>query len=771
MIIDQQIRDLVAFIESEDVKDRTPLDKALKELILRLHQNCQKPEAKLRYRGYDHYISETSATKTELSSYPIDGEGYAIAIDPLQEEERFWEFWSRFGLVVDKSVISSNTCNVTINRIHVLAAKLSNGKFAIDAPESHQFNPTDANGTLLVSRGFFEVYHDDSLAQLRQAVRIYIHHVLLWGRADLWTTFDRYGVKLAGHKESKGLPLHVDQNATVHADFTTIQGVLALTDCPSQRGTFVAVPRSKYRFHHYADIVKAGNDGYKGEYVELDLKQPFAKELEDHAQVIPIRAGDLVSWDSRTTHANSANISGEPRVVAYISAGPSREQQSELVEARNIGFASGLGSNIRMAMMHASKKPRFTDSSAVLGVRQPEQFNLLGQLLYGQKRYQDYLFPTLSSRLLLNAESFAFGPTAAIADFFPILRKHFAHIAFIGSGQTLDLQSDLPYDQIYDLDDLNGQSFDEIVSQYDVFFTALDFKKATRANQQGVATIIYDPLTWYWQDIPQVVNNDGVMYLAQDFIGVRERTDSIPNAKVVPPIIPNAISSGDKDIILINLGGLKNPYWPKHVAIDYARVILTAIEQALPAASNIVIATNKEVEEALNDPRVKNYSREEIKEMLPRVKFAVITPGLSNIYDVSRHRIPSVFLPPANDSQALQACLLKTHGMVDAMVDWADLQQVIDYHCGDQDKILSQIAHSIGTVLENEPLKQELINLFSRTFTLVASLQKSKTSLLVEQYGTGGVEDVANAVYEFAKRNTNKATETAESDVNIVNAL
>jgi hypothetical protein len=54
-------------------------------------------------------------------------------------------------------------------------------------------------------------------------------------------------------------------------------------------------------------------------------------------------------------------------------------------------------------------------------------------------------------RLLLNAEAFGFGPTAAIADCFPFLKERFSTIGFIGSGHTLDLQRPLAYDAIHDV--------------------------------------------------------------------------------------------------------------------------------------------------------------------------------------------------------------------------------------------------------------------------------------------------------------------------------
>jgi ectoine hydroxylase-related dioxygenase (phytanoyl-CoA dioxygenase family) len=212
---------------------------------------------------------------------------------------------------------------------------------------------------------------------------LFIHHVMLWGRVDLWTSFDRLGVKLPGHEESYALPLHVDQNPLIHPDFKTVQGVLALADCPAERGTFVGVPGSRSIFSEYERFAPE-----RGEFVELLPTDAIAETLKKNAQPIPLRAGHIVSWDSRTTHANTENKSKETRYVAYVAAGPAREENQELIAARMEAFRTGVGSNVREALMHASKKARYSNYEKLEKVREAEQLTLLGKLLYGQERYE-----------------------------------------------------------------------------------------------------------------------------------------------------------------------------------------------------------------------------------------------------------------------------------------------------------------------------------------------------------------------------------------------
>lgn len=374
MLIDNNIKRLVKEI---DENYRTPknIEVSIKKLLTKLKSNCLKKEAEERYSSYSNF-------EGILDRYPIDKDGYAVSFDPLSDEEAFYQCWKKFGIVVGRGVVPVEVRGGAINRIYEMMTSLSNGLCNLNKPDTWGNVPVDDNHTPVLSRGFFEVYHDRSLADLRQAIHLYIHHVVIWGRIDLWTSFDRFGVKLPEHKESKGLPLHVDQNPNVHPGFKTVQGVLALSDCPIERGTYVGVPGSKKYFPEYAKMAEG-----LGEYVELFMPDKIAPILQKNAQAIPLRAGDIISWDSRTTHANSENVSDQTRFVAYIAAGPAREENLELIKERNEAFQNSSGKNVREALMHASKPPRYTNPANLQRIRQPEELTLLGKLLYGQESY------------------------------------------------------------------------------------------------------------------------------------------------------------------------------------------------------------------------------------------------------------------------------------------------------------------------------------------------------------------------------------------------
>ena len=372
MVIDAKIKELILNIENQS----GDTESQLQELINNLHTNLSKDEVKERYRLY-------SENRGEIGTYPTDEDGYSLSFDPIEDAEAFGGTWSKYGVVVGKSVVTDELCKRAVQRMHEVVLKMSDGQCDLNDPSTWDSIPKDGDDTSFISRGFFELYHDAVLADIRQSIRLYVHHVLIWGRVDLWASFDRLGVKLPHHEESKALPLHVDQNPLIHPHFKTLQGVLALVDCPKERGTFVGVPGSRCLFNKYKDFAPK-----RGEFVQLDTTHSMTKELENNAQAFPLRAGDIVSWDSRTTHANSENLSNDTRYVAYIAAGPSREEDQELIAVRNEAFKSGEGSNVREALMHASKKSRYANLNKLQSVREAEQLNLLGKLLYGHEQYK-----------------------------------------------------------------------------------------------------------------------------------------------------------------------------------------------------------------------------------------------------------------------------------------------------------------------------------------------------------------------------------------------
>jgi len=173
-------------------------------------------------------------------------------------------------------------------------------------------------------------------------------------------------------------------------------------------------------------------------------------------------------------------------------------------------------------------------------------------------------------KMLITAQPFGFGPASAASLFFRHLRPHIQTLAYIGVGHTLDLHKGLGYDAVYICGtdtEAEKKRFCDICNEYDVMLTVCDFVAATIAKEIcKKRTIMYDPIPWFWLDIPKILSSMD-LYLAQNFFGVNEHItthhDHFPqNTIILPALTPCNLHETDlipEDLLLINFGGLSNP--------------------------------------------------------------------------------------------------------------------------------------------------------------------------------------------------------------------
>jgi len=353
-------------------------------------------------------------------------------------------------------------------------------------------------------------------------------------------------------------------------------------------------------------------------------------------------------------------------------------------------------------------------------------------------------------KLLLNAEAFGFGPTAAIASFFPLLKGQVDCISYIGDGHSLDLQKPLAYDAIYDSGDMSDESLADILKQYDVFLTAIDFIMAEKARKAGLKVIIYDPLTWFSKEMPNAVKNCD-LYLSQNFIGVSDvleeyREKMRGEAIAVPPIIQSKMPERKGQHVLLNFGGLMNPFWSEEDAIAYADAMYKAVAEALPEGEKLIVCASEKIAEALPHLNAQSYPREEMLKVLEGSKYAFMTSGLGNIYDAAQFDLPTVWLPPTNDSQGQQLDMIASEGYVDVALTWHGLLGVpeLDYR-KEQAKVIADIVNCVGSL-------PSVVLDFNKSLRQVSAQTSSQAKGLIDVYGTSGDEAVASEVLSFIKK-------------------
>ncbi|NGX58143.1 MAG: hypothetical protein K940chlam3_01048 [Chlamydiae bacterium] len=218
--------------------------------------------------------------------------------------------------------------------------------------------------------GFLDLYHDDQLAQLRQNPKLYGVFTSIFGTEKLWVVFDRVIHQLVDEYESPLNP-HVDQNPVVHPHFFNVQAMLALRDMNEGTGTLALVPRSHQFFHEY----KEWSDSHVG-FVEHCGKRKLS------FIGVRLKEGQLVIWDSRTTHCRFRGSPLSNRYAALLTF-TKAENNQELIDLRLKAFKEGVGVNHHQAGLRATAKPRLE-----ISLRETqEDLTPLGRKLYGLENW------------------------------------------------------------------------------------------------------------------------------------------------------------------------------------------------------------------------------------------------------------------------------------------------------------------------------------------------------------------------------------------------
>jgi hypothetical protein len=246
--------------------------------------------------------------------------------------------------------------------------------------------------------------------------------------------------------------------------------------------------------------------------------------------------------------------------------------------------------------------------------------------------------------------------------------------------------------------------------------------------------------------------------MAQNFFGVQERLSAIfgqsaDNTALVSPIVSRPAISASKEHVLINLGGLQNPYWPIEDIKAFAHHVIDLAKQAIPADEKLLIACSQSVVERLGRDDVKTFPRQQMQGVLAGAKWAFMTPGLGNIYDAAAYEIPTIWLPPANDSQGQQLRLLQAAKMQDADLDWHVFTDstAVDYKA-EQLSVLQEISQKAKAFTQDNNIRESFLLAAKKAAGRVRGQSHTKTAQLLEKFGTGGEKQAACLIKSYLGR-------------------
>ena len=221
--------------------------------------------------------------------------------------------------------------------------------------------------------GMVEMYHYQSMWNVRQEPRLYEIFQAVLGSERLWVSMDRVGFKppvSPRHPDydHKGM-IHWDADIEKYPDLPFhVQGVLALTDTEPDMGGFQCIPET------YQDLEA---------FLKTQKPEALASRSPDvtgYTITHPrLRAGDLLVWTNLLLHGNGHNTSTIPRFCQYVSMSLAPEDDDLARASRVTAWNYNIPSPVRSVRTPFPGDPRRIEASRPA----PAELTPLGRKLLG----------------------------------------------------------------------------------------------------------------------------------------------------------------------------------------------------------------------------------------------------------------------------------------------------------------------------------------------------------------------------------------------------
>jgi hypothetical protein len=290
-------------------------------------------------------------------------------------------------------------------------------------------------------------------------------------------------------------------------------------------------------------------------------------------------------------------------------------------------------------------------------------------------------------KTLFIAEAFGFGPASKLLILARQLRaRGNMTTTYLGDGCSYELCSAGPFDTVMygDPTDLRQEAvlYQQLISA-DVLVSSMEFKPLATARNLGLTTILFDSLFWMWPDL-SCDPKDVDLYICQNFLGVKDRVSELErsgNFLVVPPLtLAEDCEWRGGGTVLLNFGGMDNPYADKAGVLGYAACMLRVLlEECRRWGLGLEVCgrswVNQQLGRMFSDDFVcfGTLAPEAFVARLRQARCLVTSPGLETLYEAFTLGIPTFILPAQNNSQAYQAHRLRRDIPRLAGVEWRDI--------------------------------------------------------------------------------------------------
>lgn len=255
----------------------------------------------------------------------------------LSESDR--EFFRENGYLKIEGAVPADLCEAVIDDIHAFTGRDR------DDPDTWYRSPKGLDEQFSAA-GMLEMYHRQSMWDVRQHPRTYQAFAELLEEERLWVSIDRVNMTPPSREDHPELDqgfVHWDVDLTeVPTPIPRpygVQGVVYLDDTSPDQGGFCCVPDLYGEIDEDWLTERRANRDDPTDLTEADL-------ADYEVESIPGEQGDLVIWDRLTPHGNGRNTAEDPRYAQYVLMYPEAfadvERRERRVEAwRNSRAPSG----------------------------------------------------------------------------------------------------------------------------------------------------------------------------------------------------------------------------------------------------------------------------------------------------------------------------------------------------------------------------------------------------------------------------------------------
>lgn len=186
--------------------------------------------------------------------------------------------------------------------------------------------------------GMVEMYHYQSMWDVRQHPALYEVFVALHESRELWVSLDRAAFKppVAEDHPDFDVPgfIHWDTDINRYPDIPLrLQGVLALEASDADMGGFQCVPDA------YRDL-----PGFLERYPERPV--PRVPDYSGYeVRRVSLLAGEMAIWKTTLLHGNGRNTSSRVRLAQYVTMNPvpaNEKEREEFRERRLVSWRDNL---------------------------------------------------------------------------------------------------------------------------------------------------------------------------------------------------------------------------------------------------------------------------------------------------------------------------------------------------------------------------------------------------------------------------------------------